>query len=94
MKRSEGVCIGAIILYYITSVLGGFLFFAGAPRVFLETIVYLSLLSIVLMCAFIGNLLLSDPSAREREAKRQIMLESPHVLMPDEDVHREITEDS
>jgi hypothetical protein len=94
MKRGESVCVGALVLYYISGPLVLGLYLAGAPRAVLELAGYISLFSIVLMCAYIGNRLLDDPSATEREAKRQIMLESPHVLMPDTEYRLENEEES
>jgi hypothetical protein len=94
VKRSEVVCIGAIVSYYIAAPLIFGLMVAGAPRVYLDAIAWFSLIPMILICGFIGNRLLDDSSAREREAKRQIMLESPHVLMPDEEYRREEGEGS
>jgi hypothetical protein len=92
VKRSESICVGAVLLYYFTGPLMLGFYIAGAPRAVLDIFPYISLFSIVLMCAFVGNLLLGDPSAREREAKRQILLESPHVLMPDKEYLQEQSE--
>lgn len=38
---------------------------------------------------FILNKLCDDSSAREREMRRQIALESPRVLMPDDEKRRD-----
>lgn len=84
MKRREMVLVGAIIFIYCSGPLTIYLAFTNASPIFLELFGYLMLFNIAIICAFIGNTLLGDPSAREREAKRQIMLESPRVLMPEE----------
>ena len=47
---------------------------------------YITLAAILLTVVFLISWVAGDPSAREREAKRQIMLEAPHVLMPPEEV--------
>ncbi|MBY8998385.1 MAG: hypothetical protein KGD60_11695 [Candidatus Thorarchaeota archaeon] len=50
-----------------------------------EIIGYLTLTAILITVVFLISWVAGDPSAREREAKRQIMLEAPYVLMPHEE---------
>ncbi len=48
---------------------------------------FLILCAVVIL--FILNRICDDPSAREREMRRQIALESPRVLMPDDEKRRD-----
>ena len=48
---------------------------------------YLLPISGIFGVIFVLDIVCDDSSAREREMRRQIALESPRVLMPDDDEH-------
>lgn len=50
---------------------------------------YLILISGFFTVVFLVDLFCDDSSAREREMRRQIALESPRVIMPDDEKRRD-----
>jgi hypothetical protein len=88
MKRGEKICVVSMVVYILTGYVGlglalGSLTGANIPRYVMDILVWISLLSLILICGFICDKTFDDPSAKEREARRQIRLEPPRVVMPD-----------
>lgn len=93
MRKRNLVAVIFLVLYAASWVL---VFWACSPSVFggtdsplcplVEEITgYLTLIAILSLVIFVISKVADDSSARDREAKRQIVLEAPHVLMPPEE---------
>lgn len=93
MKKKDIVVVTFVVLFVTSWFL---LFWYCAPSAFggtdsplcplMEEIAgYITLIAILLAVVCLISWVADDTSAREREAKRQIMLEAPHVLMPPEE---------
>ena len=93
-SRTE-TAIGCIVVFWFTlSFLGIGCFWNGPSgnlvcQLILGIYVALTLIGGLFVILFILNKLCDDSSAREREMRRQIALESPRVIMPNDEKLRD-----